>query len=213
VEAAGSNPAESIFNKSKWSGASNLEVEVKAKLAGTAGLNAIKQKLGGLKARLVEELVQHDEYYYREPDRKTRGPGDFIVRIRKQGNENYLGYKELTETTGAWKEYESRVEDAEAVKKILKGIGLVKAFDVIKKRSEYRAGEFEVCLDDVKDLGCFIEVALEFQKEIDGESSKNAREKIYGFMKTLGISEKDLEPKGYGELIHEPLGYKFVGMN
>ncbi|NYZ78387.1 CYTH domain-containing protein, partial [Candidatus Micrarchaeota archaeon] len=69
-----------------------MEVEVKAKLAGPAGLNAVKQKLVGLKACLVEELAQHDAYYYREPERKTRGPGDFIVRIRKQGNENYLTY-------------------------------------------------------------------------------------------------------------------------
>ncbi len=189
-----------------------MEVEAKAKVAGAAGLNAVKEKLVKLKARLVEEVVQRDDYYYREPERKTRGPEDFLVRVRKQGSENYLGYKELTETTGAWKEYESRVEDAEAVKKILEGVGLAKAFEIMKKRSKYRAGEFEVCLDDVKGLECFIEVALEFRKELDGKESKKLREKTYVFMKTLGLSEKDFEPRGYSELIGGSLGYKFVGM-
>lgn len=63
-----------------------MEVEVKAKLAGSLGFNVVKEKLRGLKARLVEELVQHDEYYCHKPKRKTRKPGDFLVRIRKQGN-------------------------------------------------------------------------------------------------------------------------------
>ncbi len=115
--------------------------------------------------------------------------------MRKQGNKAYLGYKQLTETTGASKEYETRVEDAKAVKKILGGVGLTKVFEITKKRSEYSVGEFEVCLDDVKGLGYFIEAALEFLKEVDGNASKKLREKIYCFTKTLTINEKTSNPK------------------
>jgi predicted adenylyl cyclase CyaB len=67
---------------------------------------------------------------------------------------------------------------------------------------------FEVMLDDVQELGRFIEVAL----ESDEGEKEAARKKIIDFIKKLGIDEKFIEKRGYGEIMGEKLGHRFEGM-
>jgi adenylate cyclase class 2 len=187
-----------------------MEIEVKAKVA---SLDAVEGKLKSMKARLEARVEQRDVCYITDRGRKTRGPGDFIVRIRRQGKDSYLAYKELTEVTGAWKEYESSVGDADAVQKIIEGTGLEKLYELVKKRTRYFVDGFEVCLDRVEGLGDYVEVALEPEGDVDKSEKSALRKRIMDFMKGLGVSEESLEPRGYGEIIGEKLGYKFEGMN
>lgn len=175
-----------------------MEVEIKAKIN---DLEAIKAKLKDIGASFETPKKQLDIYFMnKERDMGFFRIGDFIVRIRKCEKGKFLTYKEITERRGVWKEYETKIDNIEDTDLILKGIGLREVFRINKNRVSGSLGKFSFNLDNVKELGKFIEVEL-----IDDDGEK-AQEEIKDFFKKLGISEKQLERKGYGELWQEKHG-------
>jgi adenylate cyclase class 2 len=181
-----------------------LEVEVKARLK---DLEAIKQKLVSLGAKFVAPVEQSDSYFKPKGfDKENQGPGDWIMRIRTSDKKSFLTLKTLTEALGAWHELETEISNPEQAKKILETMQLENVFTLNKQRTYGTIEDFELCLDNIKELGYYLEVALE------ASESKNSRQKIIDFLKEIGIKEKDIEKRGYGEIIGEKLGHKFKGM-
>jgi predicted adenylyl cyclase CyaB len=181
-----------------------MEVEMKAKIE---DLETMKQKLESMGVAFEGEAQQVDAYYKPKGfDKTPDGPGDWILRVRKSGDEKTLTIKVLTEVTGAWIEHETGIDNEEQARRIAETMGLVNVFTFHKRRLFGRMGEFEILLDDVKELGKYIEFALE------SDEKENTRRKIIEFMKTLGIEEKDVERRGYGEIMGEKLGHKFHKM-
>ncbi len=182
-----------------------MEVEVKARLK---DLKQIKKKLESLGAKFSAPVEQCDAYFKSKGfDAKPEGPGAWIMRIRTSNGKSKLTFKELTEILGAWKEFETGIENAEQARKMLEAMGLVNAFTLNKSRIYGELEGFELCLDDVKELGYYLEVALE------SEEKEDSRNKIISFLKKIGVNEKDIEKRGYGEIISEKLGYRFQGMH
>ena len=69
---------------------------------------------------------------------------------------------------------------------------------VTKRRKNYRLGDFFISLDEVRDLGSFIEV------EIPVKNSKNYEEKVESILKIvekLGISRTSTIRESYMEMI------------
>jgi predicted adenylyl cyclase CyaB len=181
-----------------------MEVEMKARID---DIEAMKQKLETKGVKFEGEAQQVDAYYKPENfNERPQGPGDWILRVRTSGDEKTLTIKVLTEITGAWIEHETGINNEEQARKIAETMGLINVFTFHKRRLFGQMGEFEVLLDDVKELGKYIEVALE------SEEKENTRKKIIDFMKTIGIEEKDVEKRGYGEIMGEKLGHKFHKM-
>ncbi len=179
-----------------------MEVEVKARVN---DLNALRRKLESKGASFSPPAMQSDAYF--KPARGVEGPGAWILRIRDSGGKKTLAMKVFTDVRGAWIEHETGIEDEKQVRKMLEVLGLPNAFMFNKKRVRGRLGDFELCLDDVRELGKFIEVAL------DSEEKDNARERIREFIRSLGISDKDIDNRGYGEIYEEEKhGKKFNGM-
>ncbi|MFQ5647646.1 MAG: class IV adenylate cyclase [Candidatus Aenigmatarchaeota archaeon] len=181
-----------------------MEIEVKVRLE---DLEEMKRKLAGRGAVFEEPVVQEDRYFKPKGfEKKVQVPGDFIVRIRKAWGKVILTSKILTEVRGAWIENETDITDPEEMEKILLLTGLVNAFNINKIRHIGKLGEFEICIDDVKELGKFMEVCL------IADEHEQTRERIISFLKELGFSDKDIDTRGYGEIIGEKLGHKFGGM-
>jgi adenylate cyclase class 2 len=83
---------------------------------------------------------------------------------------------------------------------ILSSLGFFPVATVSKKRKNFRLGDFYISLDEVRDLGHFIEV------EIGVKDSRNFHEKvesIFRFMGKLGIARKSSIRKSYLEMILE----------
>jgi adenylate cyclase class 2 len=183
-----------------------MEVEVKVRL----------DDLGPLKEKLIERgavfdpaVVQNDTYFKQRgtfEDGQVQGPGNVIFRIRDMGGRFSMTSKELTEVRGAWKEYETEITNPEHTRKILESTGLVEVFCINKRREIGKLGEFSLCLDEVEGLGRFMEV------ELISEESDGPRDRIIAFLKGLGFTDKDIETRGYGEIIGEKLGQRFGGM-
>ena len=94
-----------------------MEVEVKVKVD---NLEDIRKKLIEIGAKFTHSNTQEDKYFKKPGfENRTQGPGDFVARIRKQGEKNTLTTKTLTEILGAWVEHETEIKKPEAVEKML----------------------------------------------------------------------------------------------
>jgi adenylate cyclase class 2 len=181
-----------------------MEVEMKVRVE---DLESMKKKLESLGARFQSAMEQRDEYFKpRGFESRAQGPGDWIVRVRRSGADKMLTLKALTEISGAWVEHETGIVNEKEMRSILENMGLLNVFTLNKNRIRGRLDEFELCLDDVRELGKFLEVALE------SEEKEAARDRIIDFLKGLGIEDKNIERRGYGEIIGEKLGHRFEGM-
>jgi adenylate cyclase class 2 len=83
---------------------------------------------------------------------------------------------------------------------ILSSLGFIPVATVSKKRKSFRVGDFFISLDEVRNLGHFIEV------EIGAKDSRNYQEKvesIFKFMGKLGITRESSIRKSYLEMILE----------
>jgi len=181
-----------------------MEVEIKAKLKNLSG---IKNKLLKLGAKFRESKKQIDVFYKPKNEvHSTLRPGLYILRVRESSNDKFLTFKALTSIKGVWEEYEVRIDNTKEMQKILEKIGLVKVFAIEKIRIPGHLGKFEFNLDEVKELGSFIEIGLVAK---DGEKAQNKIKELYS---KLGISENQLERRGYGELVVAKMGIKSNGI-
>ena len=181
-----------------------MEVEIKAKLK---NLVSVKNKLLELGAKLGKSKKQIDIFYKPKNEvRATLKPSSYILRVRESGDDKFLTFKALTPIKGVWEEYEVRIDNTKEIQKILERIGLVKVFSIEKIRIPGHLGKFEFNLDKVKELGSFIEIGLIAK---DGEKAQNKIKELYS---KLGISEKQLERRGYGELVAAKMGIKSNGI-
>jgi adenylate cyclase class 2 len=86
------------------------------------------------------------------------------------------------------------------MKNILTSLGFSPIATVTKKRKNYRLGDFLIALDEVRNLGNFIEV------EISAEDAKKYEEKvesIFKFIEKLGLNRNSTIRKSYLELMLE----------
>ncbi|MBN2112484.1 class IV adenylate cyclase [Candidatus Woesearchaeota archaeon] len=180
-----------------------MEIETKAKVE---DLSEIKKKLIDLGAEFFYTEQQDDSYYKpKGKEMADQGPGDFITRIR-EGKKNQLAIKELTNRAGVWHEYETDISNVEQAKKILEKLGLVNIFDVNKKREHGKLDGMSLCLDDIKQLGKYLEV------EVIGEDGEDGKKRIDSLFKKLGIKQSQVEHKGYARIIHERMGVRIRGV-
>ncbi|RLI98359.1 MAG: class IV adenylate cyclase [Candidatus Aenigmatarchaeota archaeon] len=191
-----------------------MEVEVKARISDPF---AVREKLESM-GSVFGDTVEHKDSYFKPKgfDSRPEGPGDFILRIRskkshgaKNPASHWLTYKALTEMLGVWVEHETPIGNPEEAMNILEGSNFVHICTLNKKRTMGSCGDFEVHIDDVEELGKFIEVA----HDIDDDGEKEATQaRILEFLRKLGIDDKDIERRGYGELMGEKLGHKYHKM-
>ncbi len=175
----------------------NIEVEIKVRVE---NINKIRKRLLE-KGKLVKSIRQIDEYYVpchrdffdQKPFpvewlRIRTNPDKTIFEYDKSINKNEKGDQEYAI------EYETDVSHPEELKKILGFLDFKRKTIVDKKREIWGCGKLEVCLDNVKNLGEFIEV------EARGEfkDSLEAKQACKKFLEDLGIDLGKTEPINTG---------------
>lgn len=174
-----------------------MEVEARVKVD---NLEKLKQQLAGLGAEFLKEKTQVDSIFKKKGEEfKQQGSGDFILRIR-ESDKNIFTFKSLTDRAGVWVEHETEIGNPEDMKKILERTGFSKAITMTKKRLQGKLGDFEVCLDDIKELGTYMEIALD---SLDGNTAKK---RIVELLAQLGFPKDRIIHKGYVALIFESMG-------
>ena len=97
------------------------------------------------------------------------------------------------------REHEVVVNSAEEARGILDMLGLKEAVRVIKKRQTAEYNGYEICIDEIENLGSFIEL----EKIADAEGAEEAQKAMFKFLQTLGVASEDQVKKGYDILMLE----------
>jgi len=182
----------------------NIEIEIKVKID---NFDLLKKSLPGF-GKLIKSIQQIDEYYtpcQRDFFAQKPHPVEWL-RIRTNPDKIIFEYdrsigKREDGSQNYAQEYETEVKQPDEMRKILEFLDFKKVTTVIKQREYWDCKNFEVVLDNVKDLGHFVEVEL---KE-DCSDGLIGRRKCMEFLEKLGIkiTENDITKTGYPVLLME----------
>ncbi|MFB6084665.1 MAG: class IV adenylate cyclase [Halorientalis sp.] len=164
------------------------EVEVKVR----ADHAAVRDRLAELDADPLGAVEQVDIYF--DAPHRDFAATDEALRLREErdadGTVTELTYKgPLVEAESKTREeIESEVADRERVQAIFESLGFSPAATVEKERDRFRIGEFTVTLDSVTDVGEFVEVEAECEREADVPAEREAAEDL---LESLGLDPDD----------------------
>ncbi|MDR0860541.1 MAG: class IV adenylate cyclase [Candidatus Peribacteria bacterium] len=181
----------------------DIEVELKFKLPHKKTLLDFLEK----NAVLHKESFQKDSYFapsYR--DFFAERPINERLRIRESNQGNSVNYKNWKEQDGKQlnycDEYETPIEKPDQIEKIFQALDIQPVIVVNKKRKSFMYQNVEISVDEVEELGDFVE--LEMKGEFD--SSEQAVQKLYTLSNTLGLQRDWEDNKGYPWLLLEKKG-------
>ena len=137
-----------------------------------------------------------DIYYY-DPLREDLKPNDKneinkCMRLRKKDDKSYITYKvDIFDDNNIWlysDEYETEVKDFDKTKIIIDLLGLKELLTIHNKKSIYNTDKYEIALEEVKDLGTFLEVEYCTDEDVNVEKIKND---IQTFINNLNIETSE----------------------
>ncbi|MBU2561700.1 MAG: class IV adenylate cyclase [Nanoarchaeota archaeon] len=184
----------------------DIEVEIKLQLTEKQFLS-VQDKLKQI-AEAKKASHQIDDYF-------TPAHRDFLkydypyewLRIGQRSGKTILNYKhfhpENTMPFTHCDEFETEVACPEKLRKIFASLDILPLVTVDKQRSTFVFNdEFEIVLDTVKELGCFMEI----ETIKDFGSIEQARRRIREFSALLGIDPEGSVERGYPYLLMEKKG-------
>lgn len=185
-----------------------IEVEVKLPIS---DVTRLREKLIE-KGFLEEETVWESDTYFTHPNHDF-WEKDEALRIRssenkKTGKKSYtLTYKgaKMDAVSTTRTEYETGVEDAGVLLNILKAIGFCPVMPVEKRRTTFRKEGMTVCLDEINNLGTFMEVEILVPTSFkaDVPSYEMALQRIEQFLHDMGYGMEDTTRRSYLGMLME----------
>ena len=115
-----------------------------------------------------------------------------VLRVRKIGGETILTYKESVPGASSYKErieYETRVEDAGELEKIIESLGFTKALIYEKRRKKWHFRKVEIVLDELP-FGLYM--------EIEGSVTAIVEAEMF-----LGVDDLKVEKETYPSLTYK----------
>lgn len=171
--------------------AQNIENEVKYKIK---DIEKIKAKI------LAEGFIFHSEkyqedYYFSPFHKNFAGTRKYYLRLRKKNDSCIFAYH-IVKNDLQTKEFEVGVDNFEVFYKILGLLDFKKDCVVKKNRLTYQKDGIEIMVDNVKNLGNFIEI------EWCGKFTKDVKNRFHSLIETFGLKEQDLvSGLGYPDLL------------
>lgn len=172
------------------------EIEVKAQIADP---NAIRVQLENLGCTFSEAVRQEDAIYT-DPaiPFEVFQSNINLLRIRKEGEKIIFTLKRPQKNEQDAIEHETEIKNRDEMDAILRLIGLEERVKVTKTRQKAKYKNYEICLDNVEDLGFFIEV----ETFSDTRDPIEIQEEIFQFLLSLGIKKVDRVREGYDTLVY-----------
>ena len=153
-------------------------------------IDYIKSKFKDFKYEGLKKTI--DEYYY-DPKRNTLKPDinnqlSHCLRLRTKNSEYSMTYKDDIFEKGKWlysNEYETKIESIDMTKEIFDRLGLIKFIEINNEKETYTFDNYEIVIENVKNLGLFMEVEYCTNDDVDVNLIK---EQIQKFIKNLEIN-------------------------
>ena len=185
----------------------DIEIEIRFPLQNH---NEVKQFLNK-NAKLISNNIYQKDLYYIPIHRdflSVKHPFEWL-RLRKSSKGMFITYKhffpENVKKTDYCNEFETKIDNFEAMEKMFKSLDFENIAIVEKSRTVWIFEEVEIAIDDVTDLGLYIELEAigNFQNFQEGKSY------LYEILRKLNpeVGYEDL--RGYPFRILENNGYIF----
>jgi len=118
-----------------------------------------------------------------------------VVRTREEGGKVILTLK-IELAHGTFEEHETEVGSLEETEHILECLGMRKLVEIDKDRKFAKFENYNLCLDNVKNLGNFMEIEIVTKTE-----NQNAKENIIALAKKFGLGEENILKNTYNTLL------------
>lgn len=141
----------------------------------------------------VGEKKTLDVYFF-DPLRKDLQPAEDgrltrSFRLREKDGKCSMAYKmDNFDEKGIWiysDEFETSFGDLKTMEEVVKYLGLKELVRIDNTKHTFKTSEYEIVLEEVKDLGLFMEVELLHQ--VEDSEVLSAKQKIQAFIDALGI--------------------------
>jgi adenylate cyclase, class 2 len=151
-------------------------------------------------------IIEVKDIYFYDPLRKElqEDNGEFPrqwFRLRRKGDKNYITYKVDNFKGDKWTysdEHETEIKDIEIVRKIVEHLGLKKLIEIDNKKHVFLTKDYEIVLEDIANLGLFMEVE---KLEAGEEDESLVKKSIKDFIDSLGIELEEELNIGKPELM------------
>jgi adenylate cyclase class 2 len=156
-----------------------LEVELKVKVP---SLEPIRKNL---LEKGAENTGRIHDIYYNAPHRDF-GVTDEAVRVRYTNDHavvTYKGAKIKKFGLKAREELNTAVESGEVFETMLDRLGFTKTTEVNKWRENFRYADAAICLDEVNELGTFVEIEI-----MTSDENSHAEKEIKRIAHEIGVS-------------------------
>jgi predicted adenylyl cyclase CyaB len=178
--------------------ASFKEIEIKVKVTEITPLMEFLK----IKAKYIASERQLDTYY--SPKEKSYLDHDPVIewlRLRDESGKYSITYKRINvEEDGkshSKDEYETTIGDLTQMEKLFAALDLIEIVQVDKTRQTYEFEDYEIAIDNVKELGDFVEI--EYKGSENQKSPKEITDEMIEFLKNLKV----------GKIIRNYSGYPF----
>jgi len=183
----------------------NVEVEIRAKIKGFAEVKKALNKIG---ASFLKTENQIDKIFgaskFLDSEHKIV-EGGIVARIREADDKRTLEFKEILRQKGGI-ELSCEVSSIELAEKMLKKLDFEEAFTIKKSRESFSYKNFTICLDDVEQLGNFIEIEKIISSD-NKEEKEKAKEQCLELLSILALGS-EIESRKYGDLMQELINQK-----
>lgn len=173
------------------------EIEIKFKVD---DIEKFKQDIISKGCTLSEVLNQKDIIYLFDLSDTLKGPDKVVVRVRNVNGKSELNLKRKSKINFQAEEIEFGVEDQDKANKFLLNLGLKEWVTVEKKRVYTRYKDFNICIDEVKRLGSFVEIEIVTE---ESDKPEYFEKEILNVAKELGIDVNNRINSFYDTMISE----------
>lgn len=175
----------------------SIEVEIKLKIQKKEQIKDILMQSGFVEGKTVTETdtyytSAHHDFWKLDEALRIRSIRDLTTQ-KETAVITYKGAK-LDQISMTRKELETEVGEAAVMREILERIGFSPVLPVEKQRRYLHKGNITACLDEVKDLGDYLELEILTDTE---ENRETALQKIEEILKLLGYSMQETTRRSY----------------
>jgi adenylate cyclase class 2 len=181
------------------------EIEVKAKLRDK---EAVMKQLLAMGLEIESRKYQKDVVYFPNDITDTttqqlEGKNFLRIREQKSGDKKKviftLKQRRRNDLDAEEHELEIQEKDIPEMLAAFKCLGYYERVTVEKNRIVIKMGNIEICIDDVTDLGSFIEL----EKFGKPEESEKIQSELHALLASWGIQKEDYVYRGYDILMYD----------
>lgn len=176
-----------------------MEIEIKIRIG---DVESLKKKLSGLGAVFKERVENVDQYFTSEHRDFLATKECLRIRTLSKDRNSILTYKppttaKMKKAKFVWKdEIEFEIKDYGGLIRILDCLGCKPIATVYKTREKFELNGFTLAIDEVKELGFFMEI-----EKISDDNVSYVKKDMWKILKQLGFSKEDVEPTNYRDLV------------